>query len=247
MSPTATRAHYLSAAASVASGLVTLLVGAPAWISVLALGAFVYTLLHWALGSRPNIRQASLSSVCVLVGLALSALLVRQYPGLVGLDDGPAQASPRADAKAVTTKAADLKIESLKDGLRVPRCLPVSGTGTIPPGTEVWVAHANDENGVPAKNLMNFRQAENDEVHAGQWRLDKYYVGNEKDDRDFWIYVYELPTAAGSVFRNYQWPGDFREKWPNWQPALTKPIEQPLEVHGPYRVTRTHDLGCDAR
>ncbi|WP_405956914.1 hypothetical protein [Streptomyces phaeochromogenes] len=225
--------------------IVTVSTGAPRWVAVLFIGALICTVLLMAI-SNPAGRIAAAIAVTAATGIAAGATLVRAYPNLAGVESR--QPSPKSSrTEQSKQQVSGLKVSGLKGGDAIPRCMRIKGTGTIPLDKEVWVGHTNaSEENESIGTLMNLREAENVTGKPGEWHLtDGYRIGEEEDNRTFWIYVYEVPSSTGDVIRQWKWPDGFKKEQSDWQPALTAPFAS-VEPMASFEVTRTDNPGCDA-
>jgi len=121
-----------------------------------------------------------------------------------------------------TSKSSKPRVISLQDGQCIPRTVNANGKGAIPAGKKIWVGRSDDVKGVPAETLMNVRQATPTGV-PGERQSGDFDIGNEHDNRTFWVFVYVLPSEAGYAIAHQAFPSEFFDKkhWPDWQTSLT--------------------------
>ncbi|MFG2761501.1 hypothetical protein [Streptomyces wuyuanensis] len=226
---------------SLLSGALTLLEQIPDWVlplAVLVAGGSVWFFAYRH--TTDPARKLQLSTViATLTCLVAYGSAVNHWPWLAGVDHQTKRAPVAVPAPP--KEEPKLQVTSLREGQCIPRTINVHGTGAIPPGTEIWVAHANDgEGGAPASTLMNFQEATNIKGRPGLWQTGRFAVGDERDSRSFWIFVYALPSEAGHVIRNQLYPDGFRDrdKWPYWQNGLAAPFEGAKHL-GVFKVNRS--------
>jgi hypothetical protein len=185
-----------------------------------------------------------ITAITAVTCLLATGVAVHQWPELAGVKEKQDTAAPSAAQKKQKSKTPTLKVTSLRDGQCIPWLVNVQGTGAIPPGTEVWVAHTNNEKGAPSGALMNLRQAANTGVR-NEWQTGEFAIGDRKDSRSFWIFVYVLPAEAGFAIKNQLFPDGFRDegKWPHWQNSLNARFEKEEQL-GAYEVFRSAQGGC---
>lgn len=168
--------------------------------AVLVTGGFAWFIVNRDTPD-PARKVRYVTLIAILTCLLTYGLSAHQWPRLAGIDQVKTVADPANPAR---TTAPKLTVTSLRDGQRIPRCINVEGTGAIPADTQIWVAHANDdEGGAPAETLMNFQRAKNIEGRPALWQTGRFLIGDEVDSRSFWIYVYALPAEAGHVLEHH--------------------------------------------
>ncbi|MEU3202247.1 hypothetical protein [Streptomyces sp. NPDC006996] len=221
--------------------MISLFAQIPAWLApfaVLCTGSIAWYVVHrWTADSTRKVRQATL--IAAITCLFASTLAVHQWPALARLKVQKAATAHPATAE----KASNLKVTSLRNGQCIARAVNVQGSGAIPAGKQIWVGHTNDDKGVPADTLMNLLRADTTGV-PGEWQTGSFDIGDERDSRTFWIFVYVLPNEAGAAIKNQLFPDGFRDKdkWPHWQNSLSArfPEEDQLVVYKVYRSVQ----GC---
>ncbi|MFC4463937.1 hypothetical protein ACFPH6_05065 [Streptomyces xiangluensis] len=198
----------------------------------------------WIIANRettdPERKVQYVTAIAIVTGVLTYGLAVHQWPVLAGVDEK----KPVAKADPVPLKKKPkLQVTSLREGQCIPHKVNVQGTGAIPSDTQIWVAHANDvEGGVPAETLMNVQRAKNIDGRPNLWQTGEFAIGDGRDSRSFWIYVYALPVEAGHAIAHQLYPDGFREKWPHWQNGLDAPIEGAKQL-GVFKVNRS-EQGC---
>ncbi|MFI6551194.1 hypothetical protein ACIBO9_49000 [Streptomyces prunicolor] len=244
MSLTWSRFQQLVGGASLIGVLVAVSTGAPVWLTVLFAGGVLYALALIFI-TNPTGRTVAVTAVAVATGIALTATLVHDHPSLARVESGQSAPTPSPTKQGQQSKP-QLKVGGLKGGDAIPRCIRIGGTGTIPPGEQVWVGHTNDKDDSPNGNLMNLRQAKNITGKPGQWEtVDDYWIGDTKDSRSFWIFVYELPDSAGNIIQQWWYPDGFSKEHKDWQATLNAPIGDVKPIAS-FKVTRTDNQGCAA-
>jgi hypothetical protein len=240
MSLTSSRFQAVVGAVSVIGVVVSMSIGLPTWLTILFVGGLLYTLAVVFI-TNPLARIAAATTVAVITGIVVTAIAVHDHPSLARVkSEQPAPKTSRTEQSRQSK--SKLAVSNLKDGGAIRRCTRIKGTGTISAGQEVWVGHRNDKDGSANGDVMNLRQATN--VRPGQWETkDDYWIGDEKDNRSFWVYVYELPSEAGSIIREWKYPQGFEKEDQDWQPSLLSPIDD-ADLIGVFRVTRTDAPGC---
>ncbi|MFJ3644470.1 hypothetical protein [Streptomyces murinus] len=193
-------------------------------------------------------RKAGQTTTLVAITCALATgLAAHQWPALAGLDRTQHQEkNPKpvaASASPPASRAADLKVTSLHGSDCIPQTVNLKGTGTIPAGKQIWVGHSTDVKDAPAQTLMNVLQAKPTGV-PGKWQSGDFEIGDKRDNRTFWIFVFLLPDEAGDAINHQAFPDKFFDKdyWPNWQKSLTGRFsdEDQLAVFKVYRSAQ----GC---
>jgi len=213
----------------VVAGSLALVEQIPGWLIPFAVltagGAGWYTVHRRMTESARTARQMTV--LAVVTSVLAMGLAVHRWPALAGLDPAQRQEKNRQQntpsASLPVSKASDLKVTSLHNDECISRTVNIKGTGTIPAGSEIWVGHSDDVKGVPAEALMNVRQAEPTGV-PGQWQTGDFEIGNKRDNRTFWVFVFVLPDAAGYAISHQAFPDHFfdKENWQNWQTSLTR-------------------------
>ncbi|MEU3342552.1 hypothetical protein [Streptomyces sp. NPDC006668] len=94
----------------------------------------------------------------------------------------------------------------------------VSGTGFVPDGWDIWAANLNDINGRPdTSEFFHWTKAPHPSGD-NEWTTPPFPVGfKDSPSSHFWIFVYLVPQAAGSVIDNVELPKD-------WSVTLRAPI-----------------------
>ena len=181
-------------------------------------------------------KKALIGCLCVIALLFAGGIVVHGRPSLVGLRP---QSEPQRIKAATDEKpeAARPRVTYPRKNDRLQQCQSVSGTGTIPAGKELWIAHTNDSGGHPDTETFYALRKANPEG-SNSWYTDTFWMGvGGKDDRPYWIYAFLISEQAGSAISNVILP-------PDESPRLSQ-LPDTADIITKFRVTRMNGDACE--